>query len=88
MAEISGTEQGWREASDPKNPRYSQKQRDIKNLVDGYKGAQDKVKQKFEENMEADYFDGALEVAKRMRGDSQYSLSHISQEKWDAIWRK
>jgi hypothetical protein len=87
MAEIIGSEEGWREASDPKNPRHAQKQRDIGNLVGKYKAAQDKVKEKFETDMEADYFDAALEVAKRMRGDSQFSFSHIPQKKWDAIWR-
>lgn len=69
MAKVSGTETGWREASDPKNPRYSQKQNDIKRLVGGYKAKQDAVKEKFEQNMEADYFDAALEVANKMQGN-------------------
>lgn len=89
MAElVSGSEQTWREASDPKNPRYAEKQRDIKNLVGRYKAGQDAVKEKFEQNMESEYFDAALEVANRMQGNFSMSYSHIPQEKWDAMWRK
>lgn len=81
-------ETGWAEASDPKNPRHAQKQNDIKRLVGRYKAAQDAVKEKFEQNMEADYFDAALEVANRMQGNFKMGHSHIPQKKWDAMWRK
>lgn len=86
--QVSGSEQTWREASDPKNPRYAEKQRDIKNLVSRYKSAQDKKKEQFEQNMEAEYFEAGLEVANRMLGNFTMSYSHIPQEKWDAMWRK
>jgi hypothetical protein len=70
MAElVDGSEHGWREASDPKNPRYAEKQKDIKKLVGRYKDAHAKVKEKFEQNMEEEYFDAALEVANRMQGN-------------------
>jgi len=85
---MDDSEVGWSEASDPKNPRYAQKQRDIKNTVNRYKAAQDTVKEKFEQNMEAEYFDAALEVANGMQGNFKMGYSHIPKEKWDAMWRK
>lgn len=85
---VSGSEQNWKEASDPKHPRHAEKQRDIKRLVNRYKDAQRKVKENFEQNMEADYFDAALEVANKMQGNFTIGYSHIPQEKWDAMWRK
>jgi hypothetical protein len=89
MAEgkIDGSEQGWREASDPKSSRYAEKQKDIKKLVNRYTVAHKKVKEDFEQNMEADYFDAALEVANRMQGNFKMGYSHIPQKKWDALWR-
>lgn len=81
-------EQGWREASDPKNPRYAQKQRDIRNTVKRYTDAHKAVKDKFEQNMEEDYFDAALEVANRMQGNFSMGYSHIPQRKWDKIWEE
>lgn len=86
--QIAGTEEGWREASDPKNPRYADKQKDIRKLVGRYVAKEQEHKAELEKNMEEDYFDAALTVAKKMRGDTQIGFSHIPKEKWDAIWRE
>ena len=83
---IQGSEEGWKAASDPKNPRYAEKQQDIKKFVDRYKTKQDERKAAFEKNMEEDYFEGALAVANAMQGNVSFGYSHIPQEKWDAIW--
>jgi hypothetical protein len=90
MGELPTTdasEIGWREASDPTNPRYAQKQRDIKGFVDRYKAQQDEKKQKFEDNMEADYFDAALEVANRMQGNFKMGYSRKYAQNWEKVFK-
>lgn len=85
MAELS-SEVGWREASDPKNPRHAQKQNDIKKLVGRYKAAQDTVKEKFEQDMEADYFDAALEVASQMQGNFKMGYSRAYARNFEKVF--
>jgi hypothetical protein len=84
---ITGSEEGWKAASDPKDSRHAEKQKDIKKLVGRYVEKQNEHKAAIEKNMEEDYFDAALTVAKKMQGDTQIGFSHIPQEKWDAMWR-
>jgi hypothetical protein len=80
-------EQGWREASDPKNPRYSQKQRGIRNTIKKMQQNTEAAKERHEQGMDADYLDAALEVAHKMRGDSLFGYSRRYAANWDKAFK-
>lgn len=68
-----GSEQGWAEASH--DSRRHMKQRDIKRTVQKMQNAQVAQREAHEKQMEDDYFEGALEFAKKLREDAHFGYS-------------
>jgi hypothetical protein len=85
---MTGTEEGWREASDPRDPRYSMKQRDIKQTVQKAVDNNQRAKDAHADAMEADYYEGALELANAMLGNFKVGYSRRYAANFDKVFGK
>ena len=85
--EFTGTEEGWREASDPSDSRYAMKQRDIKQVVKKAVANKKAEEAAHAAGMEADYFEGAMDLANAMLGNSSYGYSRRYSQNWDKVFK-
>jgi F0F1-type ATP synthase assembly protein I len=82
MAE--GSETGWREASH--DSRRHMKHADLKRTVRKMQDAQQKQRDTFEKQMEDDYFDGALDFANGLLGNSKFGYTRSYATNYDKVF--